>query len=61
MCDAAHASRDEAAAAFLTNSGTAIRVARAFPGRVRDGRGITTLMSTGLGSVADVTDNSSGV
>jgi hypothetical protein len=40
-------------------SGTAIRVARAFPGRVRDGRGIIALMSTGLGSVADVTDSSS--
>ena len=55
--DAAHASRDEAAAVFMTNAVAPIRLARAFLDRVRDGPGIVAFMSSGLGSVADKTDS----
>ena len=55
--DAAGASRDEAAALFLTNAVAPIRFARAFVDRVRDGPGIVAFMSSGLGSVADKTDS----
>ena len=55
--DAAHASRDEAAAVFLTNAVAPIRVARAFLDRVRDGSGVVAFMSSGLGSVANKTDS----
>jgi NAD(P)-dependent dehydrogenase (short-subunit alcohol dehydrogenase family) len=55
--DAAGASRDEAATIFLTNAVAPIRLARAFVDRVRDGSGIIAFMSSGLGSVADKTDN----
>jgi NAD(P)-dependent dehydrogenase (short-subunit alcohol dehydrogenase family) len=48
--DAASASREEAAAIFLTNAVGPIRVARAFLDRV-------AFMSSGLGSVADKTDS----
>ena len=55
--DAAHASRDEAAAVFLTNAVAPIRVARTFLDRVRDGSGVVAFMSSGLGSVANKTDS----
>src|SRR5260370_2860537 len=55
--DAARARRDEAAEIFLTNAVAPIRLARAFLDRVRDGPGIVAFMSSGLGSVADKTDN----
>lgn len=55
--DAADASRDEAAAVFLTNAVAPMRVARAFVDRVRDGPGIVAFMSSGLGSVADKIDS----
>jgi len=55
--DAASASRDEAAAIFLTNAVAPIRLARAFVDRVRDGTGIIAFMSSELGSVADKTDS----
>jgi NAD(P)-dependent dehydrogenase (short-subunit alcohol dehydrogenase family) len=55
--DAAHASRDEAAAVFLTNAVAPIRVTRAFLERVRDGSGVIAFMSSGLGSVANKTDS----
>jgi NAD(P)-dependent dehydrogenase (short-subunit alcohol dehydrogenase family) len=55
--DPASASRDEAAAIFLTNAVAPIRLARAFVDRVRDGTGIIAFMSSGLGSVADKTDS----
>jgi len=55
--DAASASRDEAAAIFLTNAVAPIRLARGFVDRVRDGTGIIAFMSSGLGSVADKTDS----
>src|SRR4051794_26502610 len=42
--DAAHASRDQAAAVFLTNAVAPIRVARAFLDRVRDGSGVIAFM-----------------
>src|SRR5438552_4106449 len=48
--DAAGASRDEAAAVFMTNAVAPIRVARAFLDRVRNGPGIIAFMSSGLGS-----------
>ena len=54
--DAASASRDEAAAIFLTNAVAPIRLAHAFVDRVRDGTGIIAFMSSELGSVADKTD-----
>jgi NAD(P)-dependent dehydrogenase (short-subunit alcohol dehydrogenase family) len=54
--DAASASREEAAAVFMTNAVAPIRVARAFLDRVRDGSGIIAFMSSGLGSVANKTD-----
>src|SRR5438552_626855 len=55
--DAASASRDEAAAVFMTNAVAPLRVAHAFLDRVREGPGIVAFMSSGLGSVADKTDN----
>ena len=55
--DAAHASRDDAAAVFLTNAVAPIRVARALLDRMRDGRGVIAFMSSGLGSVANKTDS----
>ena len=55
--DAAGASRDEAAAIFMTNAVAPIRVARAFLDRVRNGSGIIAFMSSGLGSVANKTDS----
>jgi NAD(P)-dependent dehydrogenase (short-subunit alcohol dehydrogenase family) len=54
--DAASASREEAAAVFMTNAVAPIRVARAFLDRVRNGPGIIAFMSSGLGSVANKTD-----
>lgn len=55
--DAAHASRDEAAAVFLTNAVAPIRLARAFLDRVRGGNGVVAFMSSGLGSVTNKTDS----
>jgi len=55
--DAASASREEAAAVFMTNAVAPIRVARAFLDRVRSGPGIIAFMSSGLGSVANKTDS----
>jgi NAD(P)-dependent dehydrogenase (short-subunit alcohol dehydrogenase family) len=55
--DAAGASRDEAAAIFMTNAVAPIRVARAFLDRVRSGPGIVAFMSSGLGSVANKSDS----
>jgi NAD(P)-dependent dehydrogenase (short-subunit alcohol dehydrogenase family) len=55
--DAAGASRDEAAAIFMTNAVAPMRVARAFLDRVRNGPGIIAFMSSGLGSVANKTDS----
>ena len=55
--DAAGTSRDEAAAIFLTNAVAPVRLARAFLDRVRDGAGILAFMSSGLGSIADKTDD----
>jgi NAD(P)-dependent dehydrogenase (short-subunit alcohol dehydrogenase family) len=54
--DAASASREEAAAVFMTNAVAPIRVARAFLDRVRNGAGIIAFMSSGLGSVGNKTD-----
>jgi NAD(P)-dependent dehydrogenase (short-subunit alcohol dehydrogenase family) len=55
--DAAAASREEAAAIFMTNAVAPLRVARAFLDRVRNGPGIIAFMSSGLGSVANKTDS----
>jgi NAD(P)-dependent dehydrogenase (short-subunit alcohol dehydrogenase family) len=55
--DAAGASRDEAAAIFMTNAVAPMRLARAFLDRVRNGSGIIAFMSSGLGSVANKTDS----
>ena len=55
--DAAGASREEAAAIFMTNAVAPIRVVRAFLDRVRDRTGIVAFMSSGLGSVAQKTDS----
>lgn len=55
--DAASASREEAAAVFMTNAVAPMRVARAFLDRVRSGPGIIAFMSSGLGSVANKTDS----
>ena len=55
--DAARASRDKAAAIFMTNAVAPTRVARAFLDRVRNGPGIIAFMSSGLGSVANKTDS----
>jgi len=55
--DAASASREEAAAVFITNAVSPMRVAHAFLDRVRGGRGIIAFMSSGLGSVANKTDS----
>jgi NAD(P)-dependent dehydrogenase (short-subunit alcohol dehydrogenase family) len=57
--DAASASREEAAAVFLTNAVAPIRVARAFLDRVNETAGIVAFMSSGLGSVADKTGGDS--
>ena len=54
---AAEASREEAAAVFMTNAVSPLRVAHAFLDRVRDGPGIVAFMSSGLGSVANKTDS----
>ena len=55
--DAASASREEAAAIFMTNAVAPMRVSRAFLDRVRNGPGIVAFMSSGLGSVANKTDS----
>src|SRR5258707_9184580 len=55
--DAASASREEAAAIFLTNAVAPIRTARAFVDRVNTTTGIVAFMSSGLASVADKTDS----
>ena len=55
--DAAGASRDEAAAVFMTNAVAPMRVAHAFLDRLRSGPGIIAFMSSGLGSVANKTDS----
>jgi len=55
--DAASASREEAAAIFMTNAVAPMRVSRAFLDRVRNGPGIIAFMSSGLGSVANKTDS----
>jgi len=55
--DAAGASREEAAAVFMTNAVAPMRVARAFLDQVRNGPGIIAFMSSGLGSVANKTDS----
>src|SRR5947199_3816136 len=59
--DAAGASRDEAAAVFMTNAVAPIRVAHAFLDRLSDGPGIIAFMSSGLGSVANKTDSYSAL
>jgi NAD(P)-dependent dehydrogenase (short-subunit alcohol dehydrogenase family) len=50
-------SRHEAGHVFLTNALAPIRFAGAFLDRVKDGPGIVAFMSSGLGSVADKTDD----
>ena len=55
--DPATTSRAQAAAIFLTNAVAPVRLAQAFVDRVRDGSGIIAFMSSGLGSVADKTDD----
>ena len=55
--DAASVSREEAAAVFMTNAVSPMRVAHAFLDRVRIGPGIVAFMSSGLGSVANKTDS----
>jgi NAD(P)-dependent dehydrogenase (short-subunit alcohol dehydrogenase family) len=55
--DAASATRDEAAAVFMTNAVAPMRVAHAFLDRVRDRPGIIAFMSSGLASVANKTDS----
>jgi NAD(P)-dependent dehydrogenase (short-subunit alcohol dehydrogenase family) len=55
--DAASASREEAAAVFMTNAVAPMRIARAFLDRVKSGPGIIAFMSSGLGSVANKTDS----
>jgi NAD(P)-dependent dehydrogenase (short-subunit alcohol dehydrogenase family) len=55
--DAASASPQEAAAVFMTNAVSPMRLAHAFLDRVRGGPGIVAFMSSGLGSVANKTDS----
>jgi len=55
--DAASATREEAAAVFMTNAVSPLRIAHAFLDRVRIGPGIVAFMSSGLGSVANKTDS----
>jgi NAD(P)-dependent dehydrogenase (short-subunit alcohol dehydrogenase family) len=55
--DAASATREEAAAVFMTNAVAPMRVAHAFLDRLRSGPGIIAFMSSGLGSVANKTDS----
>ena len=55
--DAAGASRDEAAAVFMTNAVAPMRVPYTFLDRLRSGPGIIAFMSSGLGSVANKTDS----
>ncbi|MBV9585962.1 MAG: SDR family oxidoreductase [Alphaproteobacteria bacterium] len=55
--DAASATREEAAAVFMTNAVSPMRVAHAFLDRVKSGPGIVAFMSSGLGSVAGKTDS----
>src|ERR1051326_5503347 len=55
--DAASATREEAAAVFMTNAVSPLRIAHAFLDRVRSGPGIVAFMSSGLGSVANKTDS----
>ena len=55
--DAVGASREEAAAIFMTNAVAPMRVARAFLDRVRNGPGIIAFMSSGLGSVTNKADS----
>lgn len=49
--------RDEAAAVFLTNAVAPLQVADAFLDRVREGPGVIAFMSSGLGSIAEKTDD----
>jgi NAD(P)-dependent dehydrogenase (short-subunit alcohol dehydrogenase family) len=55
--DPARSSRQEAARIFLTNAVAPVRFAQAFLDRVREGPGIVAFMSSGLGSIADKTDD----
>jgi NAD(P)-dependent dehydrogenase (short-subunit alcohol dehydrogenase family) len=55
--DATSATREEAAAVFMTNAVSPMRVAHAFLDRVKSGPGVVAFMSSGLGSVADKTDS----
>jgi len=55
--DAASATREEAAAVFMTNAVSPLRIAHAFLDRVRGGPGTIAFMSSGLGSVANKTDS----
>jgi NAD(P)-dependent dehydrogenase (short-subunit alcohol dehydrogenase family) len=55
--DAASATREEAAAVFMTKAVAPMRVAHAFLDRLRSGPGIIAFMSSGLGSVANKTDS----
>jgi len=59
--DAAGASRDEAAAVFMTNAVAPMRVPYTFLDRLRSGPGIIAFMSSGLGSVANKTDSYSAL
>jgi len=55
--DAVSATREEAAAVFMTNAVSPLRIAHAFLDRVRGGPGTIAFMSSGLGSVANKTDS----
>jgi NAD(P)-dependent dehydrogenase (short-subunit alcohol dehydrogenase family) len=55
--DAASATREEAAAVFMTNAVSPVRIAHALLDRVKSGPGIVAFMSSGLGSVANKTDS----
>ena len=55
--DPAEATREGASNIFLTNAVAPIRVACAVVDRVREGPGVIAFMSSGLGSVADKTDD----
>ncbi|MBV9154570.1 MAG: SDR family oxidoreductase [Alphaproteobacteria bacterium] len=55
--DAASATREQAAAVFMTNAVSPMRVAHVFLDRVKSGPGIIAFMSSGLGSVAGKTDS----
>jgi NAD(P)-dependent dehydrogenase (short-subunit alcohol dehydrogenase family) len=49
---AAAAARDDVARLFVTNAVAPIHVAEAFLDRMRDGKGVIAMMSSGLGSVS---------